>query len=55
MRKVEHFCRSKTCRRVTLQLIRVVTDLLPYGVEVIECSVCSNSTIATIEPEEINK
>ena len=52
MRKVNHYCRSKSCRKVTIQLVRVVTDRLPQGVEVIECSYCSNASIALIKPEE---
>ena len=55
MRKVEHYCRSKSCRKVTIQLVRIVTDQLPYGVEVIECSYCSNASIALIQPEEITQ
>lgn len=55
MRRVEHYCRSKSCRKVTIQLVRVVTDQLPYGVEVIQCITCSNQTIALIQPEEISQ
>jgi hypothetical protein len=55
MRKVEHYCRSRSCRRVTIQLVRIVTDQLPYGVEVIQCIKCSNQTIALIKPEEVSQ
>ena len=55
MRKVNHYCRSKSCRKVTVQLVRVVTDRLPQGVEVIECSYCSNASIALIKPETISQ
>ena len=55
MRKVNHYCRSKLCRKVTIQLVRVVTDQLPQGVEVLECSYCSNASIALIQPEEITQ
>jgi len=55
MRRVEYYCRTKSCRKVTIQLVRIVTDRLPYGVEVIQCVQCSNETIALIKPEEVSQ
>ena len=40
-------CRS--CQRVTIQRPRVVTDLLPPNVHVLECTGCGKLTIALVD------
>ena len=46
MDKVQFECRK--CKKVTAQLIHRITDLLPPGVETIQCTVCSCMTVAQI-------
>jgi len=46
MEKLQFECRK--CKKVTTQLIRVITDNLPEHVKTIQCTVCSCMTIAMI-------
>lgn len=46
MQTVQFECRK--CKKVTKQVIHKITDLLPEGVETIQCSVCTFMTVATI-------
>jgi hypothetical protein len=46
MDKLQFECRL--CKRKTTQLIVRITDLLPPGVETIQCTVCSCMTVAQI-------
>jgi hypothetical protein len=46
MDKLQFECRM--CKKVTTQLIVRITDLLPPGVETIQCTVCSCMTVAQI-------
>jgi hypothetical protein len=46
MDKLQFECRL--CKKVTTQLIVRITDLLPPGVETIQCTVCSCMTVAQI-------
>jgi hypothetical protein len=46
MDRVQFECRL--CKKVTTQLIVRITDLLPPGVETIQCTVCSCMTVAQI-------
>jgi hypothetical protein len=39
MDKIEFECRL--CKKITMQIERIVTDRLPAGVKVLECTVCS--------------
>ena len=46
MEKLQFECRK--CKKVTTQLIRVITDNLPENVKTIQCCVCSTMTVALI-------
>jgi hypothetical protein len=46
MDKVQFECRM--CKKKTNQIIVKITDLLPPGVETIQCTVCSSMTVAQI-------
>ena len=46
MQTVQFECRK--CKKVTKQVIHKITDLLPEGVETIQCSVCTFMTVANI-------
>jgi hypothetical protein len=46
METLQFECRK--CKKVTKQLIHQITDLLPPGVETIQCTVCSCMTVAQI-------
>lgn len=46
MQTVQFECRK--CKKVTKQVIHKITDLLPEGVETIQCSVCTFMTVAKI-------
>jgi hypothetical protein len=46
MEKVQFECRM--CKRKTSQIIVNITDLLPPGIETIQCTVCSRMTVAQI-------
>lgn len=46
MDTVQFECRI--CKKKTKQLIVKITDLLPPGVETIQCLVCSSMTVAQI-------
>ena len=46
MQTVQFECRK--CKKVTKQIIHKITDLLPEGVETIQCSVCTFMTVANI-------
>ena len=46
MDKIEFECRI--CKKVTEQMILIVTDLLPYGTHVIQCSSCEVVGVAAV-------
>jgi hypothetical protein len=46
MDKVHFECRM--CKKKTSQIVVKITDLLPPGVETIQCTVCSCMTVAQI-------
>jgi hypothetical protein len=46
MQTVQFECRK--CKKVTKQVIHKITDLLPEGVETIQCSICTFMTVANI-------
>ena len=46
MEKLQFDCR--VCKKKTVQLICIVTDNLPSGVKVLECTVCSTMGIALV-------
>ena len=46
MDKVQFECRM--CKKKTSQIVVKITDLLPPGVETIQCTVCSCMTVAQI-------
>jgi len=52
METLQFECRR--CKKVTKQLIVRVTDLLPPGVETIQCTVCSCMTVAQIGVSNAN-
>ncbi len=39
----------KRCKKVTLQIERIVTDNLPSGVKVMQCTVCGIMGVCLIE------
>ena len=45
--EILHECRL--CKKITRQIIRVVTDNLPPNVHVLECTVCSVMGVALVE------
>ena len=47
MSTLPYNCRS--CQRVTIQRPRIVTDLLPPHVHVLECTGCGKLTIALVD------
>jgi hypothetical protein len=49
MSTLPYNCRS--CQRVTIQRPRIVTDLLPPHVHVLECTGCGKLTIALVDIE----
>jgi len=46
MDKIEFECRI--CKKVTEQMILIVTDLLPYGTHVIQCTKCQVVGVAAV-------
>jgi len=46
MEKLQFDCRI--CKKKTVQLIRIVTNNLPSGVKVLECTVCSAMGVALV-------
>jgi hypothetical protein len=46
MDKLRFDCRR--CKRVTLQVERIVTDLLPPGVKTLECTVCGTMGVCLV-------
>ena len=46
MASVEFQCRL--CKKITVQMILVVTDLLPYGTKVIQCTKCEAKGVAAV-------
>jgi hypothetical protein len=52
MDKVQFECRM--CKKKTSQIIVKITDLLPPGVETIQCTVCSSMTVAQIGQSNAN-
>jgi hypothetical protein len=52
MDKVQFECRL--CKKKTNQIVVKITDLLPEGVETIQCTVCSCMTVAQIGASNAN-
>lgn len=52
METLQFECRR--CKKVTKQIIHKITDLLPPGVETIQCTVCSCMTVAQIGVSNAN-
>lgn len=52
MEKIQFECRK--CKKTTQQLIVRITDLLPHGVETIQCTVCSCMTVAQVGVQNAN-
>jgi hypothetical protein len=52
MDKVQFECRL--CKKKTSQIVVKITDLLPEGVETIQCTVCSCMTVAQIGDSSAN-
>ena len=52
MDKVQFECRK--CKKVTVQLIHKITDNLPHGVEVIQCTKCEIMGVAQIGDSSAN-
>ena len=46
MEKLRFECRR--CKRETLQVERIVTDLLPAGVKTLECTVCGTLGVCLV-------
>jgi len=46
MDSVRFQCRL--CKKITVQMILVVTDLLPYGTKVIQCTKCEATGVAAV-------
>jgi len=46
MASVEFQCRL--CKKITVQMILIVTDLLPYGTKVIQCTKCEATGVAAV-------
>ena len=46
MDKIKFECRI--CKKITVQMILVVTDLLPYGTKVIQCTKCEVVGVAAV-------
>jgi hypothetical protein len=46
MDKLRFDCRR--CKRETLQVERIVTDLLPPGVKTLECTVCGTMGVCLV-------
>jgi hypothetical protein len=46
MEKLKFKCRR--CKRETLQVERIVTDLLPPGVKTLECTVCGTMGVCLV-------
>lgn len=44
---IMHECRL--CKKITRQIIRVVTDKLPPNVHVLQCTVCSAMGVAMVD------
>ena len=49
MDKLKFECRR--CKRETLQVERIVTDLLPAGVKTLECTVCGTLGVCLVGSE----
>jgi len=52
MDKVQFECRK--CKKITVQLIHKITDNLPEGVEVIQCTKCEVMGVAQIGTSNAN-
>jgi hypothetical protein len=52
MDKVQFECRK--CKKITLQLVHKITDNLPEGVEVIQCTKCEVMGVAQIGTSNAN-
>ena len=52
MDKVQFECRL--CKKKTSQIVVKITDLLPEGVETIQCTVCSCMTVAQVGASNAN-
>jgi len=52
METLQFECRR--CKKVTKQLIHKITDNLPEGVEVIQCTKCECMTVAQIGASNAN-
>ena len=52
METLQFECRM--CKKITKQLIVRITDLLPPGVETIQCATCSCMTVAQIGVSNAN-
>ena len=46
MEQLQFECR--VCKKVTNQLIRIITDNLPEHVKVLECTICSTMGVALV-------
>ena len=40
--------KCRVCKKVTKQLVRIITDNLPEHIKTIQCCVCSTMTVALI-------
>jgi hypothetical protein len=52
MEQVQFECRI--CKKVTRQLVHKITDNLPAGVEVIQCTKCEVMGVAQIRGKDAN-
>jgi hypothetical protein len=46
MEQLQFECRA--CKKVTTQLVRIITDNLPDHVKVLECTICSKMGVALV-------
>jgi hypothetical protein len=46
MEQLQFECRA--CKKITTQLVRIITDNLPDHVKVLECTVCSKMGVALV-------
>lgn len=44
--------KCRICKKVTMQIVRIITDNLPPNVKTIQCSICSTMTVARIGEED---
>ena len=47
MTKLHFNCRAE--KKLTIQIVRVVTDTLPPNVHVLECTGCGNLSVALVD------